>query len=93
MFPFCNTAHLNSLFPSVRLLTERDSVTRSHVFQVIDLKSLDLPEHIFNSFLRHFHALILKKYVFAVSHLTVTVRIINDSFRSAPVINSHLPID
>ncbi len=27
---------------------------------MIDLKSLRLPEHIFNSFLRHFHVLILE---------------------------------
>jgi hypothetical protein len=64
-----------------------------NVFQVIDLKSLELPEHMFHSFLRHFRVLISKKYVLAVSHSTVTLGILTDSQRSAPVINSHLPID
>jgi hypothetical protein len=41
-------------------------------FQLMDQKNLVLLEHMFNSFWRHFHVLILKRHVFlAIPHLTV----------------------
>ena len=43
-------------------------------FQQIDQKNLVLPKQILNSFLCHFHVLIIKKHALAVYHLTVTLR-------------------
>jgi hypothetical protein len=53
-----------------------------------------MSEHILKTlFLLNFYVLILKKYVLAVSQLTVTLRMFSDSRRSASVINSRLPTD
>ncbi len=50
--------------------------------QVIDLKNLGLPEHIFIPFWCHFHVLIIKKHAVVVSHLTVTLQMMSNSWRS-----------
>ncbi len=50
--------------------------------QVIDLKNLGLPEHIFIPFWFHFHVLILKRHAVAVFHLTVTLQMMSNSRRS-----------
>jgi hypothetical protein len=60
---------------------------------VIDLKKLGLPEHIFRYFRVSFHDLLLKIQAAAVSHGAVTLRMMSNNHRSAPVINDHLPIE
>ncbi len=44
---------------------------------MIDLKNVRLPEDIFFPFWCHFHVLIRKMWALAVSHLTVTLRMIS----------------
>ncbi len=49
---------------------------------MIDLKNVELAEHIFSPFLCHFHVLIQKMPALAVSHLTVTLRMMSNNQRS-----------
>jgi hypothetical protein len=60
---------------------------------VIDLKNLRFPEHIFRYFRVSFHDLLSKNLAAAVSHEAVTLRMMSNNRRSAPVINDHLPIE
>jgi hypothetical protein len=60
---------------------------------VIDLKNLELQEHIFRYFRVSFHNLLLKNQAAAVSHQAVTLRMMSNNHRLAPVINDHLPIE
>jgi hypothetical protein len=55
---------------------------------VIDLKNLGLPEHIRRYFRVSFHDLLLKNQATAV-----TLRMMSNNRRLAPVINDHLPIE
>jgi hypothetical protein len=60
----------------------------------MDLKSLRLPEQIFNSLRHLFHALSLKKRGFVVFHSTLFLRLMNDSWRSISSIGPvHVTID
>jgi hypothetical protein len=43
--------------------------------------------------LQSFSCVYFKKHVLAVSHLTITLGMMNDSPRSSPVIIAHFPID
>ncbi len=49
---------------------------------MIDLKNVGLPEHIFLPFWGNFYVLIWKMRALAVSHLTVTLRMISNNWRS-----------
>jgi hypothetical protein len=60
---------------------------------VIDLKNLGLPEHIFRYFRVSFHDLLLENLAAAVSDQAVTLRMMSNNHRLAPVINDHLPIE
>ncbi len=60
---------------------------------MIDLKNLGLPEHIFRYFRVSFHDLLFKNQAAAVSHQAVTLRMMSNKRRSAPVINDHLPTE
>ncbi len=60
---------------------------------MIDLKNFELQEHIFRYFRVSFHDLLLKNQAAAVSHQAVTLRMMSNNHRLAPVINDHLPIE
>jgi hypothetical protein len=57
------------------------------------LEANRLTQYICNAFRRYIHVIIENKHALAVSHLTVTLRMISNSRRPSPVINAHLPID
>jgi hypothetical protein len=60
---------------------------------VIELKNLGLLAHIFRYFRESFHDLLFKNQAAAISYEAVTLQMMSNKCRSAPVINDHLPIE